>query len=354
MRFLQLSFRGGSWSIWAVPRKHPLPRREIEIGRRLREIRTLAKCPRSYLAHSFGVDKSVLTRIENGRAPLKFDLAVQILSLLNANPMWLATGQGDRRPFLYLPEPEDLGVSGKSLFSEVFDVHLARHLAPKYASPILNEVVAWISPDQSSYRDSVANLLAEILSKFLDEIPDEALDDFVNKMPKLLRDFLKSFPKERWEVVVQRRRHRIAVKKRRGKWQEQARLEQVARLEAAESHEKSKPTVDILGPGVRIAKVNSETGYWEALVKRVRALTSALGEKSRLARELDTTRQAVNKWLSGKGAPSAEITLRLLLWVEQREQKPNTPGSATNTAKGKVTRGQNSYETKPSSSRKTE
>jgi hypothetical protein len=52
--------------------------------------------------------------------------------------------------------------------------------------------------------------------------------------------------------------------------------------------------------------------------------------------------------------PSGETALRLLHWVEQREQKTNALSSNINTAKGKVTRGQKSYETKPSSSRKTE
>ena len=241
--------------------------------------------------------------------------------------MWLATGQGERRPFLYLPQPEDLGVSEKSLFSQVFDVHLARHLAPKYASPVLNEVVAWISPDRSGYRDSVAKLLAEILAKFLDEIPDESLDDFVNKMPKLLREFLKTFPKDRWEIIVQRRRHRIAVMKQKVKWQEEALLEQAAKLAAAEAKEKCKLNVDSPAAPATVAGVNSETGYWKALVNQVRALTSALGEKARLAREFNTTRQAVNKWLSGKGAPSAEITLRLLHWVVQQEQKTKSPTS---------------------------
>jgi transcriptional regulator with XRE-family HTH domain len=330
--------------IGPVPRKHPLPTREIEIGRRLREIRTLDKCPRSYLAHCLGIDRSVITRIENGRAPLKFGLAAQILPFLHASPLWLATGQGDRRPFLYLPPPEELGVSEKSLFSEVFDVHLVHHLAPKYASPILNEVVAWINPDRSGYRDSVTILLAEILSEFLDELPDESLDDFVNNLPKLLRDFLKTFPKDQWGVIVQRRRHRIAVKKRRVKWEAEARLEQVARLEAAEAKKKSKLNVDTLLAPAIMGGVNSETGYWKALVKRVCALTSALGEKAQLAREMNTTRQAVNKWLSGKGAPSAEITLRLLRWVGQREQKQNTPGSADNAAKGKTQVRKSSYE----------
>lgn len=111
---------------------------------------------------------------------------------------------------------------------------------------------------------------------------------------------------------------------------------------------KSKLIVDTLSDPGRMAGVTSETGYWEALVKRVRAFTSALGQKAQLARELNTTRQAVNKWLSGTGAPSAEITLRLLNWVNQQEQKPNTPGGDINTTKGK-TQSKASNEKKPRS-----
>jgi transcriptional regulator with XRE-family HTH domain len=342
--FCNFLFGPISGLIRPVPRQHPLPAREIEICRRLKEVRLLTKWPRSFLAHHLGVHRSVLTRLELGRMPLRYSLAVQILPSLRISPFWLATGQGERGPFYYLPSGEDLGIGPDALFSKVFDTYLAPGFTPKYASAIMQLMVDLHSPDQSSLRESLRDLIAEDVAQWLDEIPDESLDNFMAEILKLGRNALRGFKKDRWELVLQRRRHRSAVKKRRVKWQEEERLEQAARLKAAGTQKKSKLSVDTLPSSAIIASVTSETGYWRALVKRVRALTSALGQKARLARELNTTRQAVNKWLSGTGAPSAEITLRLLSWVNQQEQKPNAPGGAINTTKGKTQIGKSRYE----------
>jgi transcriptional regulator with XRE-family HTH domain len=66
-------------------------------------------------------------------------------------------------------------------------------------------------------------------------------------------------------------------------------------------------------------------------VKRIAALTSPPGAKARLAEQFNTTRQAVNKWLSGKGAPNAELTLRLLVWVQAEEAKPKQSSGRAST-----------------------
>jgi DNA-binding phage protein len=127
----------------------------------------------------------------------------------------------------------------------------------------------------------------------------------------------------------------------------------MARAKQSAALENCKLEIDSIRGDDRLLDVTSETGYWKALVKRVRALTSAPGEQARLARDLDTTRQAVNRWLSEKGTASAEVTLRLLHWVERQEQKPNTLGSAINTTKGKTqVRKSKAYEKANSNPRK--
>jgi transcriptional regulator with XRE-family HTH domain len=90
------------------------------------------------------------------------------------------------------------------------------------------------------------------------------------------------------------------------------------------------------------------------LLARLHSASKERGMKSALAAYLKVPLASVSQWLSGDREPGGETTLRLLHWVEQQERQPNTPGSATNTAKGKVTRQKAVYEKKPSSSRKTE
>ncbi len=60
---------------------------------------------------------------------------------------------------------------------------------------------------------------------------------------------------------------------------------------------------------------------WLRLVERISKATSQRGDRARLARDLNVTRQAVSNWLSGASAPSAVITLHLLEWVSAEEAK---------------------------------
>lgn len=85
------------------------------------------------------------------------------------------------------------------------------------------------------------------------------------------------------------------------------------------------------------------------LRKRLKAATSQRGKKAELARYLKVPPPRVAEWLSGVYIPGAETTLQMLEWVTAQEakQKPETPGSASNTARGRKTRSQrNRNETK--------
>ena len=75
--------------------------------------------------------------------------------------------------------------------------------------------------------------------------------------------------------------------------------------------------------------------------------------KGDLARSLKVPLPRVSEWLSGRVMPSGETALRLLHWVEQREQKLNAPGGAINTTKGKTQlRSSKAYEKTKSNPRK--
>ena len=68
-------------------------------------------------------------------------------------------------------------------------------------------------------------------------------------------------------------------------------------------------------------EVPQNSDIWLRLVERVSKITSQRGDRARLARDLNVTRQAVSNWLSGASAPSAVVTLRLLEWVTAEEAK---------------------------------
>jgi transcriptional regulator with XRE-family HTH domain len=85
-----------------------------------------------------------------------------------------------------------------------------------------------------------------------------------------------------------------------------------------------KLKVDNVAASVMVPGVSSEIPTWKQIVAALKRLTKSSGAKAQLAKELKTSRQNVNKWLSGTGAPSAKLTLEVFRWVEDRggwEQK---------------------------------
>src|ERR1044071_1511730 len=79
---------------FAVPRKNPLPAREVEIGHRLMSARKAKRYSRALLARFADIDPSMLVRVEIGRAPLKYEPARRMLERLGVRASWLSNGTG--------------------------------------------------------------------------------------------------------------------------------------------------------------------------------------------------------------------------------------------------------------------
>jgi transcriptional regulator with XRE-family HTH domain len=87
-----------------------------------------------------------------------------------------------------------------------------------------------------------------------------------------------------------------------------------------ESYDHVKLIVDNPFEGVILSPVGSEIPTWKQIVAELRRLTNSRGAKTVLAADLKTTRQNVNKWLSGKGTPGTELTLDVLRWVKRHRR----------------------------------
>lgn len=79
----------------------------------------------------------------------------------------------------------------------------------------------------------------------------------------------------------------------------------------------SKLIVDTDFISGKVSDVSLEIPTWKELVSILRSKTKAAGAKAALAKHLGTSRQNLNKWLRGKGAPSAKLTLEVLRWVKE-------------------------------------
>lgn len=272
-----------------------------DMAARLISARRFARLSQKDLGRRVGLSRAQLATIEQTRVPLRFWPGWKICRELNISQVWLMTGQGNMSPFLDLDlEGAEVTLGERELFRDICRFVLAHRLnvraqethalvdAPKGAStgapPLDNDMVAYKRNRILRLRDQADSLLREV-DRLQREIEPAGI---------------------------------------------------------------SKLSVDTTLASGRLASVKPDIGYWEALVTKVRAKTSAPGAKAQLARDLNTTRQAVNKWLSGKGAPSAEITLRLLEWVESPAQKQKRPDGATIAARVEKTRVPRSKnETKP-------
>lgn len=77
-----------------MPRKNPLPQREGEISKRLRQFRLETGLSRVAFARRAGIDSSALVRCEFGRVAVTFGVFTAISRKYCLNPKWLAIGEG--------------------------------------------------------------------------------------------------------------------------------------------------------------------------------------------------------------------------------------------------------------------
>jgi len=335
-----LFFRGIFWFAVCVPRKLPLPQREIEIGRRLNQARRELACPRRYLARSTGVDSSVIKRVEIGRVALKYGLAQEVLSFFNISALWLATGQGEMMPSVPLPAAADIGVSEGATFGQVFDDYLAPHLRPPLATEVRSGELFIPGFEVDVARSVKMDWVRVHFQDWFDELPDAALDKFYQEVLRHGKSLASKLGRDHWAKILKRRRDRAALKALR-----ESQGSTAARPKPPESKTKCKLPVDKPGRPATIGRVKSGIGSWNSLLAELKALTVEPGSKANLARRFGVSRQAVNKWLSNESSPTADMTLRLLEWVQGEEAKQKrSPGRAVTRPEPKAQFSQSKYE----------
>ena len=278
-----------------MPRTKPIPKKDREIAARIKEFREKWKCSRPQLAAHIGVESAVIVRIEAGRVPLKYGIARKIFSYLPINPYWAATGNGLCKGYVVLPEEKDLNVPSNSVFSDVF----FSLLLPSFQDQNEDFQEAMI------LRFGRGKMLAAMVKKAFRDAPDGHAGNLQRVLDKFIEDFLKNHPENDPKKLL-----------RRQAWYINA--EQFFKFPNAEqpySDQNNLTKAESVG-------INSEVkSQLPVLLERVRKVSSASGKKTELANFLSVPLASVSRWLSGEREPGGEITLRLLKWVEQQEQK---------------------------------
>ncbi len=104
-----------------MPRTNPLPTREKEIGRRLRQARELQKLTRVAMAAKLGIDSSRLASYEFGRAPVPYRIGDQVAREARVCQRWLATGEMPMDGYLAIYEGVASALPSSLPFSFVYD-----------------------------------------------------------------------------------------------------------------------------------------------------------------------------------------------------------------------------------------
>jgi hypothetical protein len=164
-----------------------IPEREREICHRLRLWRECFGFTRVNQAKSLGVKVEWLSSYEYARAPLRYEAARRIIGCLAMNPVWLATGKGSMRPkeHVSLPTTEELEVSPRGLFSNVYDKRLKEKLEadPRLATHEAGTRRA-LAEDLLHIHSKVAaeELLKKKVHEWLRGTSNEGLAHFVAKL----------------------------------------------------------------------------------------------------------------------------------------------------------------------------
>ena len=297
-----------------MPRKNPLPARQIEIGQRFKALRKTRRWSRADMQILAGIDADTCRNVEQGRAPLRYNTAAAFLMFAKVGALWLATGEGEQESIIPLPSLKSLGLPEDALFVEVFD----RHIRPHWVSDIGDDTEAGqlthIARAHHLERWFHANNLAAwSRNEWLPRVPDSKLAEFSRKLRNAAEAAVSQYPPVSPDEYLERRTA-------------------LATLDA--DYDAKKILTDV----VLTDNIAAMQDQMLKLRARLIKATVRRGQKAALAKWLKVPTSSISPWLAGRKQPSGDTTLRLLQWVEQQERQQNqSPGSAT-TPPGRKTR----------------
>jgi DNA-binding XRE family transcriptional regulator len=107
-------------------RKTAIPKREIQVLKRLREAREKLGLSQPEFAQQIDITRAKLANFENFKTPLPCDLALKICHQFIIGEKWLATGQGPMRMFINLTDFVENPSLYRMPFGEAYDTGLAK------------------------------------------------------------------------------------------------------------------------------------------------------------------------------------------------------------------------------------
>jgi DNA-binding XRE family transcriptional regulator len=163
-----------------------VPKREAEVGQRLRKFRDHIRLTQQEFAEQIGITRQRLASYEELRVALRWDLALRICRHFILSEKWLARGQGLMRQCMDLiSEPLSYRIPVDAPFGLVYD---------EYLSPLYEEIKQQhgddirIKIEEGANVEFIENLLRYLLDFWMKELPKTK--GFPEHFPQVLCAFL--------------------------------------------------------------------------------------------------------------------------------------------------------------------
>jgi transcriptional regulator with XRE-family HTH domain len=283
-----------------MPRRHPIPQREAEICRRVKEMRVGLKLTRAEFGTFLGLDSSVVANIEHERTPVRAGVGITLCGEFSINYRWLATGKKPRNWFVPVYQDVLNSVDSTGLYSVAYDTFLGA------------EVEAHTDMVQKEIKGNVEELGDTIQYHGIDAPPgmttDQAAQWYFNNSLKVQFQMLPEELKAAYLNVLARSGNSFMERNRR----------RIHLIKASTQPSSQKKDVDEHSELRNIRDMKSEL---PGLLKKVAVLAKPRGMKAKLAAELGVPAPRISEWLAGKHEPSGDIALKLRTWVSRLEAK---------------------------------
>ena len=179
-------------------RVYNVPKREEEIGQRVRKMRQDLNFTQSKFAEIIGISRGRLDNCECGRAPLIFSVGWEICRRFKTNPRWLVTGKGPgKADFLFTSHYKKIEKVAlpKMLFSEAYKKHVEPMLNKLFPKNVLQFEMEDVMEDLTPEKFKAVEKLRNDIYKRAFFIKSDHFMDYVEKVrnfsDKLSRKFLK-------------------------------------------------------------------------------------------------------------------------------------------------------------------
>lgn len=335
-----------------MPRKNPVPERELAVCRRLREFRLHTKLSQVAFAKEVDLDSARLASYEHGRAPIRYRLALLAHAKFELNLEWLAEGVGSFKSDGELPKVAH-DCNHWDLFTDVYFQELKPALEAKRASArAVAKTFQELLDESPSSAHGYLYLMKILLAGVMAKSPPSVHPDLFGAVSDCVQKYWKENVESKGLILAYSGKDIATGMLELLRWGAKDEAEvSGGNLSNAQIVFDQDDKAMLNSPVAKLRSILPRS--WDQLKTRLVPVTDPQGAKATLANDLRVSLAAVSQWRSGSARPDADKTLQLLNWVLNAEEaKQKSSGAGATEPEQKTQLKGSSDETKPKSGRR--